>query len=283
LLVGTLLLCVVRPWLEFLPPNGNTVLRVDSDRAVALSIDDGPHPVFTPAILDILDDPNGDGEADDAVKATFFMTGEHVAAFPRVARQVRDRGHEIGNHGWDDTVLAYMSAASIRKSIDDTDQALREAFGSDFAKPRFVRAAQGRSFLTMAGIIRQQDRVLVSALVLGDDWEEPCLSDPSLIEAKVLERVQAGDIIALHDSDDRESDPAKVKREATVQALPGILAGLDAKGLEVVTIGELLGAQTPVVMTTQPLFWLVLIVLIAAVAYSGWPVWRTPPARNAGA
>ena len=70
---------------------GDYVARVDTpEKVVALTFDDGPDPYHTPRVLDVLDRYQ--------VKATFFMMGRNVERYPAVAREVLQRGHEIGNH-----------------------------------------------------------------------------------------------------------------------------------------------------------------------------------------
>ena len=63
------------------------------EKLVALTFDDGPNPVFTPLILDVLKNMN--------VKATFFLLGKRVEQFPNVAREVKNEGHCIGNHTYE--------------------------------------------------------------------------------------------------------------------------------------------------------------------------------------
>src|SRR5262249_21719152 len=63
-----------------------------ADKAIALTIDDGPSPVYTPQMLDLL--------AEYHVAATFSMIGIHVAAYPYLARAVAEAGHRIANHTW---------------------------------------------------------------------------------------------------------------------------------------------------------------------------------------
>ena len=71
-----------------------TITHVDTrEGVIALTFDDGPHPAFTPKLLDIL---KGHGS-----KATFFMVGRVAQDHPELVRRVADDGHVIANHSWD--------------------------------------------------------------------------------------------------------------------------------------------------------------------------------------
>ena len=82
----------------------NLIYRVRTRRPlVALSFDDGPHPTFTPQVLEILE--------RHGTKATFFLIGERAVRFPDVVSRIRAAGHEIGNH--------YIRGGSLLRHSDD--------------------------------------------------------------------------------------------------------------------------------------------------------------------
>lgn len=217
-------------WLVYLPPNGNSVNRVRlASGAVALTFDDGPNPPHTSDLLDVL--------RKHEVKATFFMTGQHINAHPAIVRAVADEGHEIANHSYDETVLAFKSRKYIEEAIGRTDDALRTALGFRYQKSSFFRAPKGRQLLTVAGILRSQGRIHIGASVLGDDWTEASQKHPEQIVTSVLDGLKPGDIIALHDGCDQADGEY---RGGTVIAVDEILRVLKARGVRVVTVTELL-------------------------------------------
>ncbi|MGI9243465.1 MAG: polysaccharide deacetylase family protein [Verrucomicrobiales bacterium] len=217
-------------WLVFLPPNGNSINRVKlEEKVVALTFDDGPNPIHTIALLEVL--------KKYRVKATFFMTGKYVEAHPATVLAVAEGGHEISNHSYDATVLAFKSRRQIEDSIDRSDAALRRALGPHYTVSRFFRAPKGRQFLTLASILRDQGRTHVGASVLGYDWTKSSQRNPSGIARAVLEGLEPGDIIALHDGDDRVDEE---NRAGTVLAVAQILQTLEARGFRAVTVSELL-------------------------------------------
>lgn len=233
--IGTLV-PIALLWLVFFPPTGKTVFRIKAaEGKVALTFDDGPHPVHTRELLRGLEEHGN-------IKATFFMTGKHVKAYPDIVREVARAGHEIANHGFDETVLAFKSRAFIEESVRKTDEALEIALGKNFKKSPYFRAAKGLQFLTVARVLKAQGRIHVGAFILGNDWEPNYQGNPASIAEMVLKKVGEGEVIALHDGDDRVTDAADADRSGTVKAVKLILDGLEERGLKAVTVGELLSS-----------------------------------------
>ena len=104
----------------------------DGPKVVALTIDDGPSPVYTPQVLRILH--------QYGITASFSMVGRNAAAFPRVARQVAAAGHMIVNHTWDHYNLGYLSAVAVQDEIARATDAIHAATGE---RPGMFRAPYG--------------------------------------------------------------------------------------------------------------------------------------------
>ncbi|HEY5062011.1 MAG TPA: polysaccharide deacetylase family protein, partial [Gemmatimonadaceae bacterium] len=84
------------------PIFGRPITKLDtSDRAVALTFDDGPNPQATPLILDAL--------ATRGARATFFILGRHAERWPEIVRRIAEEGHAIGNHGYYHRKLHFKS------------------------------------------------------------------------------------------------------------------------------------------------------------------------------
>jgi len=219
-------------WMVYMPPNGTSINRVRSaEGVVALTFDDGPNPPYTRDLLVVLEKHH--------VRATFFMTGERVEAHPEVALEVAEAGHEIANHSYDASVLAFKPRAMIEQSIRRTDDELRLALGTRFKRSPFFRAPKGRQFLTVAGVLRRQGRIHIGASVLGNDWNSEYQEDSSLIVDAILGDLEAGDIIALHDGYDLRDGEY---RGGTVRAVEEILTALESRGLRAVSVGDLLSS-----------------------------------------
>ena len=103
-------------------------------KVVALTIDDGPSPVYTPQILQIL--------LQYRITASFSMIGRSAAAFPGVAREVAAAGHMIVNRTWDHYNLGYMPAVAVQDEIAQATDAIHAATGE---RPRMFRAPYGVS------------------------------------------------------------------------------------------------------------------------------------------
>src|SRR5262245_59611913 len=103
-----------------------------SDRAVALTFDDGPNPDATPPILDAL--------RERGVKATFFILGRHAERWPDLVKRVADEGHAIGNHGYYHRKLHFKSPAYVRDDLSRGTEMIRRAA---HVSPRLFRAPHG--------------------------------------------------------------------------------------------------------------------------------------------
>lgn len=216
------------------PPFGEDWSSIETDqKVIALSFDDGPNPPHTEDLLALLH--------DEDVSATFFMVGKYVEAHPEVAKRVVAAGHHVGNHGWDDTRLPLRSPAFIRDSIARTDEVLRDA---GVQGPLDFRAAGLARGLQAAWILAEQGRTHYSATVAASDWTT---QDADQIAETVLSSVGPGDIVVLHDGDDR-TDGAY--RGGTIEAAGTIIRALKRDGYRLVTVRELVKPSTTSQRTT---------------------------------
>jgi cellulose synthase/poly-beta-1,6-N-acetylglucosamine synthase-like glycosyltransferase/spore germination protein YaaH/peptidoglycan/xylan/chitin deacetylase (PgdA/CDA1 family) len=198
---------------------------------VALTFDDGPDGRWTPRILDIL-------EAKHA-QATFFVIGQNMQAKPGlVQREVRD-GDMVGNHTWTHPNIAVTPLAQTDLEINTTQRLFQVLTGRSMRlfRPPYFGDAEPSTPGEVEPLIKAQDLgYLIAGLRIDpDDWKKP---DPNLIISRVLARLQdtgeyAGQVVLLHD--------AGGDRSRTVQALPGLIDALRAKGYRLVTIDQLAG------------------------------------------
>lgn len=184
---------------------------------IALSFDDGPHPRLTPVILEILE--------EYGIKATFFMVGENVGYYPAAARAVAEAGHEIGNHTFSHRKFGRMGRADMEREIVSCE----EAIAALTERPvRFIRPPEGE----MSETVRQVAGDLRYRVILWDvdtrDWAH---TPPDEITRHILDTVQAGDIILMHDFIGYDSP--------TPEALRRVIPALLERGYRFVTVGEL--------------------------------------------
>lgn len=193
---------------------------------VAITFDDGPSEEFTPAILEIL--------KQYQVPATFFMVASHVEKYPEIARQVVEGGHSIGNHTLNHRNLPTLSTLELHKEILEATTIITEVTG---VYPSFVRPPRGMyddRFRRLAKLLGQE---IVLWSISTRDWRYGVTAN--YIERYVDSRVRGGDIILFHDSGALLKNEGG-DRHATVLSLPQVIENIRAKGLEIVSLEELL-------------------------------------------
>lgn len=195
---------------------------VETDKKqIALTFDDGPHPTLTPRILEILAKYN--------ISATFFMVGQNVLNYPNAARAVIEAGHEVGNHTFTHPHLAGLNEQAIMDEIGKCEDALEELCEY---RPHILRTPQGALTPSLERCLLDDDYILVLWSLDTRDWENKSTAD---VTRAVLDRVQPGDIILMHDFIGHNSK--------TPEALEKIIPILLSQGYEFVTVSELLGVR----------------------------------------
>ena len=184
---------------------------------IALSFDDGPHPRLTPVILDILE--------EYGIKATFFMVGENVRYYPEAARAVVEAGHEIGNHTFSHRKFGRMNEQEMLDEIASCEDAISSVTETPV---HFIRPPEGQMNDTMRRVVGTLDYRVILWDVDTRDWAH---TPPAEICRHILDTVQAGDIILMHDFIGHDSP--------TPEALRMVLPELIARGYRFVTVGEL--------------------------------------------
>ncbi len=193
-------------------------------RQVALSFDDGPDPEVTPRVLDAL--------AQAGAHATFFAIGQSLTAHPELAKRIVADGHALGNHSWRHSRWQnfYLLRKSLRE-IERGEQAIAAVTGSPLPPP--YRPPMGLKSPPLARAAYRRKLTLVAWSLHSRDTRT---RDPERIARYVLKKIRAGDIVLMHDGHDL---PGR-HRHACAEAVALILEGLREKGLECVTIPELL-------------------------------------------
>jgi len=158
-----------------------------SVRAAALTFDDGPDPVHTPRVLDVL--------VRKAVTGTFFLIGARAAAAPDIARRIAADGHDIGNHTWSHRSLWLCGPGETRAQIERGHEAIAAAAGR---APRFFRPPWGMTNLATFGPLRRLGTPCVFWTV-QPEGRRPV--HPAGQLRRAAERVRPGAIFDLHDAD----------------------------------------------------------------------------------
>jgi len=195
-----------------------------SGRMVALSFDDGPSP-YTEGLFKTL--------LRYHIPGTFFMIGERVSELmespggARLLREMVSHGMEIGNHSYNHPRDLPSEGEGASLQLELANREIERASGFD---PCLFRPPYGNITPELVQRAKVLGLTTVKWDVDAEDWRHPGVS---AIREAVLSRVQPGSIVVMHDNIETHGQ--------TVQALPGIIEGLKARGYHLVTITQLLG------------------------------------------
>lgn len=184
----------------------------EEKKKIALTFDDGPHPVYTPMMLEVLKEKN--------VKATFFLLGEQVEKYPEIVKQISEEGHLIGNHSYKHEQLSKLSVEQACAKVNRTNELIKSITGNS---PEYIRPPFGD----------WKDKLDCQVNMIEVLWDVDTLDWSSQNKEKVIKKVvtkaEEGDIILMHDS-----------YETTVTATAEIIDRLEKEGYEFVTVDELI-------------------------------------------
>lgn len=189
-----------------------------AEKKVALTFDDGPHPIYTSKIIELL-------EVYD-ITATFFVIGQNIANYPDAFKKLVESGCEIGNHTYHHKNLSDMSESDIRQELEMTEAAI-----SSFSniKPTLIRPPEGSFGKQLESVCIEKKYDVILWSIDTRDWE---YASADQISATVLKNIQNGDIILMHDYVSHGAH--------TYEALKIIIPLLISKGYSFVSVSDLL-------------------------------------------
>jgi len=191
---------------------------------VALTFDDGPHPVTTRRVLEVL--------APTRHRATFFVLGEKARRHPDVVREIHAGGHTLAVHGDShDRLHSFRMPRTVRDEIVRAGAAVQATTG---VRPRFFRPPLGHTSVTSVHGARLAGVTLIGWSSRGFDGIRG--RSPESVVEQVGRTLVDGAIVMLHDAAEHDDfEPAAVR------ALPRLVALLDERGLTSVGLDALLG------------------------------------------
>ena len=199
---------------------GSVLSRLPGDEQLAcITFDDGPNPVATPRILDVLQ--------REGVHATFFVLGRHADRWPELVKRMADEGHQLGNHGYHHRKLHRRTPGYVRDDLTRGADAIERASG---VRPRHFRAPHGFRSPWVTPIARSLGERTIGWSLGVWDSARPGADE---IVRRTLAGMRAGSILLLHDGDGYD---ANGDRTQTAEALPRIIDGLRARGFRFVTL-----------------------------------------------
>ncbi|GAA1589591.1 glycosyltransferase [Kribbella sancticallisti] len=200
-------------------------------KTIAITFDDGPDPVWTPKVLDLL--------RAQGVKATFFVVGTEVAAHPDLARRIVAEGHQIGVHtfthanlsavpGWRRSLELRQSQLILAGATGVSTPLLRPPYSSEpsaltNADWEAVKHARDAGYLT---VLTTQD---------SEDWRRPGTTQ---VIANSMPKSTAGQVLLMHD--------AGGDRTETLAALQKLIPALKARNFQFATVSDTVGIPLPI-------------------------------------
>ena len=183
-------------------------------KVVALTFDDGPSPIYTPQVLQIL--------IADHVPASFQIVGEYGAAHPEILRDEAANGMSLASHTWTHVDLTTLPASGWPVQVDQTDALLQGITGHQV---RCLRPPYGN---TNSAVVAQLGQRGLAELYWDVDPSDYLRPGTSVIVQRVLSALHPGAIVGMHDGGG--------DRSQTVAALPAIISGIRAAGYEIVPV-----------------------------------------------
>jgi peptidoglycan-N-acetylglucosamine deacetylase len=198
-------------------------------RMIAITIDDGPNPLITPQVLDLLDRAGA--------KATFFCIGTALQAHPALGREIIARGHAIENHTQRHShQFAFLWPTSFRREIGSAQRTIAQFVGH---QPQFFRAPAGLRNPLLQPVLNELSLTLTSWTRRGFDT---VTADPDRVFARLDRGLAAGDILLLHDGNAAQTSSGQA---VILQVLPRLLAHCAALGLTCVTLEQGFAVAAP--------------------------------------
>jgi len=196
---------------------------------VALTFDDGPDPVYTPQVLDILRRFNA--------RACFFVLGEKARAYPELVARIHNEGHEVASHGYRHRFPWLLGPRATAREVQEANDIITRITGR---QPRLYRPPWGlfNIFSFFYRWLNGQRVVLWSFM----SWDWGRRATPMSITRQVLSRVTDGSILVFHDSDATPGAAAGAPGKM-LSALPMIIAELQQRGLQITPLSELTAGQ----------------------------------------
>lgn len=196
--------------------------KVQTDKkVVALTFDDGPHPQFTPALLDVL-------KKHDA-RATFFVMGNKAEDYPQIIKRTAIEGHEIGNHSYSHPDFNKLKKEAQLEEINKTTAIIEKYSGQNVA---LLRPPGGYLSYDLIEMSKKQNLIIAYWTYQQDskDWRNG--TKASAISRHIIKNIQPGQVIILHDGCPNGM--------ATAKAVDMIISNLKEEGYTFVTMSELI-------------------------------------------
>lgn len=178
---------------------GKKAYGSETDKVLYLTFDDGPHPVYTAQLLDLLAEYN--------IKATFFVVGKFAEENPDLVHRMKREGHSVGLHSYGHKSAMLQTKSAAQSDMKKALQTMKDlGISTNLYRPPW---GQVNWFTLREFQIHAMKRVLWD--VMADDWKEN--TDETEIQYKLLKKAKSGSVICLHD---RQADGKAGKLQAEI-------------------------------------------------------------------
>jgi len=201
------------PWILWKGPSDR--------REIVLTFDDGPHPVYTPETIDILNLYRA--------KAVFFLNGQDVLLHPGIVEKLKNAGHILATHGFTHRKLDFQRRSRIVEEMESGMCAVGKIAGK---RPGFFRPPYGRFDLRFRRILRHANLKMVLWSLLTCDFRE---TEPETLVRTVRDRIHNGAILVFHDG--HPNAPVMLK------ALPDILRTVHRLDFRIASLDDWAGGM----------------------------------------
>lgn len=198
-------------WKKILEKTG----KLEDEKIVALTFDDGPYPLYTPLLLDTLSRYN--------VKATFFVIGKDCENYPELLKRISDAGHEIGNHSYSHARFCALGTSQIEEELGKANRIIAKITGK---YPFLVRPPGGQYDMALLKLIQSFGYTLVLYSNNPGDWRKT--DDLLYFYNWIFSHNLRGGIILMHSG-----------QMQTIRFLPSVIKEFKRKGYRFVTVSEL--------------------------------------------
>lgn len=183
---------------------------------IALTFDDGPHPEFTPKVLEVLKQHNA--------KATFFCIGQHIEKHPELFKRIIAEGHSVGNHTYSHSKsFGFFGTEKVIEELNWTIDIVQQLTGKQM---NLYRPAFGVTNPMIEKAVKQLNVISIGWNVRSLDTTK---RDETVILDRITSKISKGDVVLLHDTSQK-----------TINVLERLLLFLEEKNLKSVTIDDLL-------------------------------------------
>lgn len=204
--------------------NGHRVYALSrvptGERKIAITFDDGPNPLYTPPLLDLLERYH--------VRSTMFLVGTQAEQYPDIVREMVEKGHEIANHTYTHANLKTLNRRGIEMELLRNRSVLRRITGKSV---ELFRPPGGNTDLSVSEVCSRYGLTTVFWDVF-DSWLQKY--DEATVLTRLIAGIKPGSIILLHNGTNK-----------TARIVEPLLEELTRQGYQMVTVSELLASRTP--------------------------------------